>query len=228
MVPWSPLLVALGAAWVIAHPWTYAVLGLVRPRGGRHFATPAAVWSAALLGPCLVLLIARPWLVLLAPIGLVLLTLHARFARNGDERSLANDVLLIGECAALIPLMDLVARVPAGGSWTDAWPLPLEVRLTTIVCGAVLLGSTLHVKSLIRERRNQRYARASRWYAGACVLLSMALAAAWPTSSGYLLVVPFTAAAVRAWVPMTGLRPGRIGAVEAVLFAVTAGCVWGA
>ena len=77
------------------------------------------------------------------------------------------------------------------------------------------LASTLHVKSLIRERRDPRYARASLVVATLSVPAGVALAAWWGWPSGAWLIAPFVALAVRAFaVPGRSLRPGAIGMIE--------------
>ena len=62
----------------------------------------------------------------------------------------------------------------------------------------MLLGSTLHVKSLIRERRDPRGARASKVCAVVSVPASFVLAEWWGWPQGAWLIVPFLALAVRA------------------------------
>jgi hypothetical protein len=97
-----------------------------------------------------------------------------------------------------------------------------QAWLATLVCAAVLTGSTLHVKSLLRERRDRRYAAASRVFAVACLAASPALALAWGLPAGWLLVVPFALLAARAFRDWSGLRPGAIGMVELAVFVATA------
>ena len=69
-------------------------------------------------------------------------------------------------------------------------------------------GSVLHVKSLIREADDRRWAIASRVFHVAA--LSMGLISPW-------LLLPFGFAAVRAFVVPVGARPAVIGAVEIVV-----------
>ena len=77
------------------------------------------------------------------------------------------------------------------------------------------------MKSLIRERADPRFARASREFAWACLLGSVGLAAWWGLPAGLLLVVPF------AWFTLRSIaladpasRPARIGMVELVGFVL--------
>ena len=79
------------------------------------------------------------------------------------------------------------------------------------------------MKSLIRERRDPRFARASRILAVASVPVAIACAVWWGWPRGAWLVVPFVVLAVRAFV--VGRRPTRagvIGVVELGAFIVVA------
>lgn len=112
-----------------------------------------------------------------------------------------------------------VAWVVAVGD--DSWSppsltdIPVQAWVLTVVCAMVLTGSTLHVKSLIRERRDTRYARGSRAFALACILASIALAIWWGLPEGAWLVPPFIALAFRAFlVGRHPTRPGAIGIIE--------------
>jgi hypothetical protein len=74
---------------------------------------------------------------------------------------------------------------------------PVEVWVLVAVTALSLTGSTLHVKSLIRERRDPRFSRASQAFALLSVVAAGALAMAWGLPSGWWLVAPFVLLAVR-------------------------------
>jgi len=82
----------------------------------------------------------------------------------------------------------------------------------------LLAGSTLQVKSLIRERADLRYARAARAFALGSLAAAIALATWWGLPGGAWLALPFAWFAGRAFVVHPGLRPARIGLVELVGF----------
>lgn len=177
VTPWTPLLVALAVAWVAAYPMSYAAFGLVRAKRPRRFRAPFLVWSAVVLPAAAILLVERPWLIWVGLGYALLFTVNMRYARRNNERALANDLVFIADCATIVAV---TWAVGAGArSWAppglDA--VPARVWVLTAVCALVLLGSTLHVKSLIRERRDPRFARASRILALACVPVSIALGA---------------------------------------------------
>jgi hypothetical protein len=107
------------------------------------------------------LLLAHPWLVwVIAGYG-ALFAITLQQARNRHERSMTNNLVLIVECSLLVPVVAGVVGDEQGISVpVDAMTAAPVVAATAAVL-LPLAGSTLHVKSLIRERNNPAYARAS-------------------------------------------------------------------
>lgn len=227
--PFSPVVAMLAAAWLVAYPASYAALGTVRARRPERFRRPLLVWSAVLLPILTALLVVRPWLLWVGPVMLALFAVNLRYASRNDERALPNDVVLAVECSLMVPVTWAVATSGTTLAPPSVSGVPHEVWVLTAVCLLVLLGSTLHVKSLIRERRDPRYARASRWWAGGSVPASVGLAVWWGLPNGWWLVLPFVLLAVRAVVVgRRPLRPGLIGMVELVGFVVVVLAAWAA
>jgi hypothetical protein len=221
VTPWSWLIVVLTLAWVIAYPWSYAALGLVRAKRPARFRTPFVVFSISLVPLVVTLLVARPWLVWVGLGLMALFTVNVAYARRNDERSLANDAVLVVECAAMVPITWAVAVGEQSLGTPGLDGVPSEIWVLTVVCALMLIGSTLHVKSLIRERRDPRYAVASRVVAVASVGAAAGLAVWWGLPRGWWLVAPFVLLAVRAFaVGRRPLRPGVIGVIELGGFAV--------
>jgi len=223
VAPGTPLLAALALAWVAAYPLSYAALGLVRARRPQRFRRPFAVWTAVVLPAAGVLVVSRPWLVWVGLGYLALFAVNLRYARRNDERAVGNDLVFVAECAGM------VAVVWAVGAGRRTWSppaldaVPGRVWILVIVCGLVLVGSTLHVKSLVRQRRDPRYARGSRVVAVASVAAAVAVAGWWGWPGGVMLVVPFVALALRAFlVGLQPLRPATIGMIELGGFALAA------
>ncbi|MFN8125333.1 MAG: YwiC-like family protein [Candidatus Nanopelagicales bacterium] len=194
--------------WVLAYPASY-YLGralAVRLRRGswsriakreRDAAVPWAV-PAALGG--LVLVVVRPWLAVVAVALGLGWALSVRLAIAGRERGFGNDVLLVVQSAAALPVLWYVD--------TGSWDVPAKVWWATGVCITYFVGSVIHVKSLIREAGDRR------WH-GADVAFHVA-ALTWAFLSPWLLL-PFAAALGRALVMRPGLRPAVIGVVEMVV-----------
>ena len=218
---WSWLVVVLTLAWVLAYPWSYAALGLVRARRPARFRRPFVVFSLALVPLVVVLLVARPWLVWVGLGLMVLFAVNLAYARRNDERSLVNDGVLIVECTAMVPVTWAVATGEQSWAPPPLGSVPSEVWVLAVMCALVLVGSTLHVKSLIRERRDPRFAVASRAVALASVAAAAGLAVWWGLPQGWWLVVPFVLLAARAFVVgRRPLRPGVIGMIELAGFVV--------
>ncbi|MEO8106281.1 MAG: YwiC-like family protein [Actinomycetes bacterium] len=225
VTPWTPLLVVLAVAWIAAYPLSYAALGLVRAKRPQRFRRPFLVWSALVFPAVVVLLVWRPWLLWIGLAYAVLFAINLGYARHNNERALGNDLVFVAECSAM------VAVTWAVGAGSDSWSppsmtdIPVQVWVLGFVCAMVLTGSTLHVKSLIRERRDTRYARGSRAFAVACVPASIALAFWWGWPDGAWLIPPFLVLAVRAFlVGRHPMRPGMIGIIELGGFLLAAAC----
>jgi hypothetical protein len=213
---WSAV---LALAWGAAYPLSYALLGLARPRQAARFRRPAVVWAALVLPPAAALVVARPWLVWVGAGYVALFAVNLVFARRRRERALVNDAVFVVECALLVP----VAWAVAAGIDGTLPPLavPTDVVILTALCTLVLVDSTLHVRSLIRERRNAGFARLSRAVSVAGLAVSTGLGAVVGLPGGWWLVAGYAVLVARAFVVRT-TRPARIGLVELGAFAAVA------
>jgi hypothetical protein len=220
-VGWSAV---LAVTWVGAYPLSYALLGLARPRQAARFRRPALVWSAVVVPPAVVLVAAHPWLVWVGAGYLALFAVNLWFARRRRERDLVNDAVLVAECTAVVPVAWAVAA-GARGPLPPVAAVPVEVLVLAALCAVVLADSTLHVRSLIRERRNPGFARLSRAVSLAGVVVAAGLGTILGAPQGWWLVAGAAVLLVRAFAVRT-TRPARIGLVELGAFAavvVTAG-----
>jgi hypothetical protein len=225
--PRSWVQAVVAATWVVAYPLSYFALGMARSRRRARFVRPLLGWLAAVLVLGGVAAVARPWLLWVALAFLLLSLVHLGFARRNDERALANDALFVVECSAMVPVVWAAA---GPRTWLPPPPadVPVQVWLLTAVCALVLLGSTLHVKSLIRERRDPRYARASRRFAAASVAVGAGIAVVWGLPSGAWLLVGFVTLAARSLLltPEHVRRPGTVGLVELAAFVTVVAGAW--
>jgi hypothetical protein len=203
----TPIGLAFAAAWLLAYPATY-YLGravVIRWRRGtwtrlaRREWSHAVPWVAAAGSVSLLLVVLRPWLMAVGGALAAAWAASLWLTRTGHERGVTNDLLLVGQAALAVPLLWAVT--------IDAWP-PADSWWAAGVCAVFFTGSVLHVKSLIREADDHRWALGSRAFNVAA--LGMGLLSPW-------LLIPFGAAAVRAFAVRPGTRPGVIGAVEAVV-----------
>jgi hypothetical protein len=220
---WSLDLVLLGLAWVAAYPASWAICGLLTARRPGRFRQAAMLWSSLCAAAGLPLLWRQPWLawVLLGYLGLFAINLALAWARR--ERSMTNDLVLIVECALFVPVAVGVAGEGGDLGATFDRMSTSAVLVTALLCALTLVGSTLHVKSLIRERRNPRYTWASRFFALASPFVVAGIAAA--AGEPWWLSLPFVFLAARAlFLHNPAWRPARIGMIELaglVLVALT-------
>lgn len=218
---WSPAVSVLVLAWVAAYPLTWALSGVLTAPRPRRFRRALLIWSVVAVPAAVATAVLRPWLLSVGAAYAGLFLVNLWFARRRRERALVNDLVLVAECTAMVPV---VAGVATAGGWSPPVAAMSEpaVLVLALACVLTLVGSTLHVKSLIRERRNPRYARASRWHAVGSVAVITAVVAL--TEVGWPLVLPFLALAARALVVRDPrMRPARIGLVELGCLLLLAG-----
>lgn len=212
----GPLLVA----WVTGYV-CFALTGLwLRSRRATRYGLPVAVWGTVCLAAVAVLLVLRPDALLWAPVFLPLAVVSLEFSRRRRDRALANDVVtIVAAC-----LMTLVAA-GAGRASSPASALHDPTLLgVTLALVLYFVGTSLYVKTLIRERRSTTYRRASIGYhAGATLIWTVAplLVPGWvPPQARVALIVFFVVATVRAGV-MAGrtVRPMNVGLGELAMSA---------
>lgn len=214
IVGWSGPAALFALAWVLAYPASF-YLGravVIRWRRGswsrlaRRELRDALPWIVVAAVPSVLLLVLRPWLIWVGVVLAALWGVSVWLTRTGHERGASNDLLLVAQASLAVPLMWGIATdspglglgdPAAGGAWTAAF-----------ICLVFFTGSVLHVKSLIREADDRRWALASRVFHVAA--LAMGLISPW-------LLLPFGAAAIRAFAVPRGSRPAVIGAVEIVV-----------
>lgn len=150
-----PLLVA----WVLGYLATWAGGRWALSRFAARYRRPALAYLVALVGPALIVVLARPRLLLFAPIYLPLVAVMLWFSWRRDERNPINDVVAMFQSA----LMVLMAAVAAGGALLAGWP-------QLVVCLLYFLGTVPHVRSMIRGRDDPRWYQASvAWHVVALV-----------------------------------------------------------
>ncbi len=222
----TPLHIVFTLAWVAAYPLSYFGTAYLRARPGStrrlRLLRPIRVYAVVVAPLVVVLLALRPWLVWAGLAWLVAYGLGVWFARHGAERSLTNDLISVGVSASAVPVVWALGvdgftglrPPPIGLAPADVWAL-------TASCFLAFTGATLQVKSLIRERRDPRWAMAS-WVFALVALVIATWLSPW-------LFVPFAFLLARAVVvgriarsrahaspARPPLRPVVIGGVEIV------------
>ncbi|WP_213451834.1 YwiC-like family protein [Rhizomonospora bruguierae] len=190
--PHLPLLVA----WLTGYLFSYYLLLAVKTRRPGRVRAQLAVYGVptALLGG--LVLVARPHLLWYAPLYALLLAVNAGYAARRDERALLNDVASVVQSCLMVFVCAAVADVP-----------PADVAVTFAALLAYFTGTVLYVKTMIRERGNVGYRRASVAFhlVAAAALLWLA-----PIVGAVFLLL-----LVRAWaLPGRRLKPVHIGVIE--------------
>lgn len=206
--------VAAGPAWVdlpLTAFWftgylAFHAAGLWLKSGRRaRYLPPARTYAllAVLFGAFTLAL--DPTLVRWLPLFVVPLVVGLVASARRDDRSLWSGVAT----SAGSSLMVLVAYDAGGGTdWGRAWTL-------TGIVAAYLVGTVLYVKSMIRERDDERY----QWLSG--LAHAAATVAMIPVGAGLVLV--FALLTVRAAaMPAFRVRPAVVGAGELVATVVVA------
>lgn len=200
-----PLLVAWLGGYLLSY-FAFRALGArtwarVRPQLLVHGSITALAGAVTLA--------ARPGLLRLAPVYLVLLAVNVAFAWRRRQRALLNDLALVLQGCLMVPVAAVAAGEPATSALRPFVPVLLY-----------LVGTVPYVKTMIRNRGDVRYLRASVAYH--LLALPAAAAVAWP------LAIPFAWFLARATVlPRRRLTPVQVGLTEiaasvALLVAVPA------
>lgn len=189
-----PLLLAWLAGYLFSY---YLLLAAKTRRPGR---VRAQLWvygpPTVLLGTLVVAV--QPQVLWYAPAYALLLAVNLAYAARRDERALLNDLASVAQSCVLVFVVATIAGTPPGAV------LPVFVVLV-----AYFTGTVLHVKTMIRERGNPRYRRASIAY--------HAFAAVGMVWVSVPVAVVFALLLVRAWVlPGRRVTPLRLGVLEIV------------
>jgi hypothetical protein len=197
-VSWTQLPLAL--LWFCGYFAFFAAGVWLKSRRRARFRAPVVVYSAACVPLAAVVLALQPSLLRWAPAFAPFLVVGLVEAVRRRDRS-----LLSGAATTLAASLMTVVAYDAGPGedWTRAW------LLTAVVAG-YHLGVLVHVKALIRERRNPAYARAA--VALHVLLTLLAALVSWPLVLVGVVLVARTVLAQR-----LAPSPKRVGIAELVV-----------
>ncbi|HYO86093.1 MAG TPA: YwiC-like family protein [Dermatophilaceae bacterium] len=220
---WAHLLLLV--CWLVGYFAFFAAGQWLRSRRSTRLRTPVLVYGLATLAFGAPLVAMRPDLLVWGAVYLPLAAISLGFSARRDDRALLNDAAtIIAAC-----LMTPVAYQLGQGSvpWSDSldWH---RVWWATVALLCYFFGTSLYVKTVIRERTNAAYHRASVGYHAAVVLFwaiagwwgAPIRAPVWCTLLGFFAVMTIRAAV------MAGRRvkPMSVGlgelAASTVLLAV--------
>ncbi|WP_245715898.1 YwiC-like family protein [Micromonospora peucetia] len=189
-------LLLLGAA-LAGYPLSYFGLQAVKTGRLRRVRPQLVGYGLATVALATPVLVARPATLAYAPLYAALAAVNVGYARWRRDRSFVNDLAFVAQCGLLGLVVATVAEVP----WTS-------VAGVTVVVLGYLVGTILHVKTMIRERDSVRY----RWVSWTYHAVAAVAAVLWASVP---VAVLFTVLLARAAL-LAGRRvtPKRVGLVE--------------
>ena len=213
---WTWVAAPLGIAWLAGYLLSYYVFQAIKTGQPRRWRAQLLVYSAPTVPLVGVVVWARPPVLWYAPAFAALWAVNAWYARRRQERALLNDLSSVVQSCLLVFVVATVADAPladAAGAFA--------------MCLAYFAGTTLYVKTMIRERDNATY----RWWSigyhalalgivvvGALVLVGW-LGLVWVAVFGWFLV--------RAWLlPGRALAPKQVGFIEIGNCVLLLAAIW--
>lgn len=210
---WLTGLLAIG--FVLAFPTSHFAIAVHRYPRPQQYYRGLLVWSTPAVAIAIVVVIARPWMLWVGLLYLVAFAVNLGFAKAHNERSLINDAVFIIECVAIIPIIWACSASAGGLVPPPLASAPGAVWTISALAALALVGSTMHVRSLIREKRNASFRRASQIFALISIALAVALALPYGTIAVIIAIVAFGYLGARAFlVGRRPMRPGLIGVFE--------------
>ena len=218
------LTLVLAAGFVLAYPTSYFAIAVLRYPRPELYRRGLVTWGLPAIAIAIVVLIARPWMVWIGLAYAIGFAINLGFAKARNERSLINDAVFIIECVAITPVIWACTESTGGVVPPSPVSAPSALWALTAMGGLALIGSTLHVRSLIRERRNESFRRASQVFAIASLLAAIVLAVPYGGGAVASAICAFGYLTARAFfVGRRPLRPGIIGVFELVGFITVFG-----
>jgi hypothetical protein len=187
-----PLLVALLGGYLLTY---YASLALKTRRISR-VRDQLLLYGAVTVPAAVVVLVARPGLLVWAPAFVLVLAVNAFYSWRRDDRAVVNDLVSVALGSLMLPVTAMAGGVPP----STLWPAFALVLL-------YFAGTVFYVKTMIRERGNSTYLRTSAVFHAVAAVVAWLIA--WPLG---LLFAAFFVRAVLA--PRYRLSPKQIGLVE--------------
>lgn len=183
-------------AWLGGYLLSYYLLLVIKTRRIGRLGPQVALY-AGITAPAALLVIAfRPGVLLFGPVFAVLLGVNAIAASRRADRALIGGLASVVQGCLMVPIAAVVAGATAG-----------QVVRPALVLLAYFTGTLLYVKTMIRNRGESRYLRASIGFHAVATVGTGLLT--WP------LVLPFGWLFVRAaWLPRRCLTPKQVGLIE--------------
>jgi len=207
LVPWLTGVLAAGfrwphlpllGAWLAGYLLSYYLLQSIKTRRISRFRPQLLLYGTVTTALGLLVIIVRPAVLIYAPAYAALLAVNGYYAWRRRERALINDLAAVAQSC----LMVFVAATVTGIAISQVAPAAAAVLL-------YFTGTVLYVKTMIRERGNTTYRRASVIYHLLAVAAAVFLTI--PIAATFVLLL------IRAAVlPRFRLTPNQVGITEIV------------
>lgn len=199
-----------GLAFIGSFPATHFVGAWLRNPRRERYVRPLLMWliPTALLG--IAALVARPLMLWWAPVFAVLATISLIATKRRHDRGLINAVVLIVQCALIVPVF-ATANDRLG---------VLAVWLATTWVLLALVGSILHVRSLIRAKGDDRVRLIAQFVAVVSVPSAIVVGAlaSWLVAIAAGIAFGFALWRCLTFGPDRTLKPGVLGMIELAFF----------
>lgn len=189
-----PLLVA----WLSGYLLSYYAFMAVKTRRITRVRDQIVLYAAIAVPAVLIVVIMEPRLLYFAPAFAVLVAANTWFAWRKQERAVLNDLVSVVQGSLMVP----VAAVATGATAESVFP-------TFVVVLLYFTGTVLFVKTMIRERGEAAYLRASIAFHAVAVIVSALVHWSLAVFFGWLLVRSIT-------FPRHKVSPLRLGVIEIV------------
>lgn len=201
--------IPLIAGWLIVYLFSFPVLQWVKTKKAARYKKPVIVYGSLLVPLLIAIVWLEPALMIYALLILPFFFINLFFAKSKNERALLNDLVAVFVfCSFLFPVM-LVGE-------TALWE-GVSLFATLLL---YFVGTVLYVKTIIRERNNPRYYKASLLFHAAAISIGFVI--------DPFLFVPFSILFIRAAVfPKKGLKAKQSGMIEIVFSVMIYGFVIG-
>ncbi|MEU4419216.1 YwiC-like family protein [Actinoplanes sp. NPDC024001] len=186
----------LFGAWLSGYVFSYFAFQSIKTRRPSRVRAQLLWYGLITVVLAVPVLLARPRVLFFAPAYVLLLAINGWYALRRRERALPNDLASVVQSCLMIPVIAVIAEVPAD-----------RVFVPFLLVLLYFTGTVLYVKTMIRERGVVAYRRASVGYH------LVAFAAASLTGVGSALI--FVLLLARAWLlPGRPLSPKQVGLIE--------------
>lgn len=199
---WAYLFLLL--AWLSIYLMSYPFLMLFKTKNKAEYQKWTMIYAASTLIFALPALVYNPAILGFMIVMLPFVGVAVYFTKQKDERNLINDL-------AAIAIFSIVGM---GSYYFSARTFDVNMLKVALYPSLFFIGTTLYVKSMLRERKNPRYLRASIWFHSFLTAYFAVMGQGW-------LALAFLLACARAvYLPRKKLSVKQVGLTELAITVI--------